>query len=238
MATQYQYQYQLTPLPPTADDCGKLVENIKHGTLYAYTAKKCRCDLCRANMSAYMHARHLAGKCKKEPSPRLPAEEARWRIRRLKDKGLGNLEIARLCGLSGNGVWNIEQGRVKTVLQSTVKALDSALRSGRRAPAGGVLVDGRKTRAIVNHMVKMLGRKGACKALDWCPSQLTNFLKRDTAMVRLATKEHVEKRALLLIKAAGLDRTHEGRTQIAKASGVVVNPHTEEDYERREWWRR
>lgn len=172
----------------------------EHGTRSRYVAG-CRCEACtKANRD---YARNLYSAKLKEGRGEAntnwqPLESAQTLITGLIVRGYGISEIARVTGLKKMTLYGIyydrsynHPGGRRYVKAETVEKLRAMMDSPSHAYAPHQLVDGTKTRAVVEHLVERYGRKRAAQLLRWDLSRLDNFRNHKSKKVRYETYRSV-----------------------------------------------
>lgn len=209
----------------------------EHGTRSRYVAG-CRCEACTKANRDYARNRYSA-KLKEERGEanpnRQPLESAQALITGLIVRGYGISEIARVTGLNKTTICAIyndksykHAGSRPYVKAETVEKLSAMMDSTSHAYAPHQLVDGTKTRAVVEHLVERYGRRTAAQLLRWELKRLDNFRSNQSKKVRYETARSVMdflERVYRAHEKAVKPKTWEELNNEREAAGFVVNPY-------------
>lgn len=209
----------------------------EHGTRSRYVAG-CRCEECTKANRDYARSRYSA-KLKEDRGESIhnwqPLESAQTLITGLIVRGYGISEIARVTGLSKTTICAINhdksykhQGGRPYVKAETVEKLKAMMDSTSHAYAPHQLVDGTKTRAVVEYLVERYGRKTAAHLLCWDLRRLDNFRSHQSKKVRYETALSVMDFLELAYRAHEKlmkPKTWDELKKEREAAGFVVNPY-------------
>lgn len=209
----------------------------EHGTRSRYV-DGCRCEACTKANRDYARKRYLA-KLKEERGEAIPnwqpLDSAQTLITGLIVRGYGISEIARVTGINKTTICAIYQGKSYKhaggrpyVKAETVEKLRAMMDATSHAYAPHQLVDGTKTRAVVEHLVERYGRRTAAQLLRWDIRRLDNFRSHPSNKVRYETARSVMDFLELVYRAhekATMPKTWEELKKEREAAGFVVNPY-------------
>lgn len=209
----------------------------EHGTRSRYVAG-CRCESCTKANRDYARNRYSA-KLKEERGEAIhnwqQTESAKTLITGLIVRGYGISEIARLTGINKTTICAIyydksykHTGGRRYVKAETVEKLRAMMDAPSHAYAPHQLVDGTKTRAVVEFLVERYGRMTAAQLLRWDLRRLDNFRSHPSNKVRYETSRSVMDFLELAYRANEKrmkPKTWEELKKEREAAGFVVNPY-------------
>lgn len=209
----------------------------EHGTRSKYVSG-CRCEACTIANREYARRRSKV-KAKEamgaEDPYWQPLERAQSLIAGLIVRGYTIAELARLTGIKKETLYAINCGKSHhtgkgrhRVHATTVGALRAVYDDPRRSYAPRQLVDGSKTRAVVDYLVETYGRTKASALLGWDLRKLDNFRAHRGEKVRYETARDVMgfvERAHRAKDMAAKPKTWNNIKREREAAGYVVNPY-------------